>query len=464
MTKAIIDITRAYSGTERKLVAGVLEQDSALFTRRPTVVGFDGQKGALGGDSGMVEFHSAGPWLAEPGISRLIADLVKTSMASESQLRCRVYSFHSSILAKQGDLAQFDGRLDAVPLRVYSNFMQNVMIEWPHELMPLDAALDVLVKALDSIGATASTPVRKTDIRQLLILRDRRFSKQEHPAAAQPGLITVLLGKAVEQGLIQTSGTEPRVQVFRTPRANGAGELADAQQIVSARAELVTSPDALNITANLETEGEGRSKLFQTILRRTDFGIFPEVRKEFYSHMLKIAEESGPEPLTARELTRGAVARTREGAPAVFPGRKKGDLAKEKYAWKKLEEFGMRALARTGLLRGQDSEITPDVPWLIPDSRVVTPLPENLALRLDAEMILEIIRNCQNVGWADRTDLAGAILNGRSEELTDRIEEMIRLLMAEQKVDWDEESAVLRVRASSQAAAGVGATPEEAGL
>jgi hypothetical protein len=446
VTKAIIDITRANSGTERKLVGEVLEQDSSEFTRRPVVVGFDGQKAALGGVSGMVEFHPVGTWIPEPEIARIIAGLIRTSITTESQIRCKIYSFHPSILAKQGDLAPFDGAIDVIPLRNFIKNTQNAGTEWPDELMPLDTALGILVQSLETANATADSPVTKTDIRQLLTVHDRRFSKQAHPMAALPGFITLLLNKGVERGLIQIAGVDPKVKVFLPSKTEGLAELAQTKERISPAPSLGTMDATPAGTMQLNTEDEGRSKLFQTILRRTDFGVFPEVRMQFYSHMQEIANERGAESLTARELTRAAVARTRDGAPPVFEGRKKGDLSKEKYAWRKLEEFGMRAMARAGLLRGDDDKTTPDIPWLIPNSIVKTPLPDDLPVRLDAEMILEIIRHCPNIGWDDRIELAGAILNGRSEELTDRIERMILLLMAEQKIDWDQNAEVLRIK------------------
>jgi hypothetical protein len=444
VTQAIIDITRANATTERKLVEAVLDQDSSEFKTRPIVVGFDGQRAALGGVAGMVDFRSAGTWAAEPDIARLLVGLARTT---PQFTRCKIYSFHPTVLARQGDLALLDGMTDVIPLRNYIKSTASAQNSgWPEALMPLDEALRLLVQTLQESNATAEHPVPKTDIRQLLSRKDRRLLKTSSPMAAQPGLITVLLNRAAEKGLVQLIGVDPRVQVSLRGQGTAPAMAAQAAHEALVPAPLIGMADEQETTTLSAMEEEGRSKVFQTILRKSDFGIFPEVRSQFYAHISQIAKDREGIPISAREITREAAALCRTDAPPVFEGRKKGDLSKDKYPWRKLEEFGMRAMARAGMLQGKDGETAPDNPWVLPTSMIVTPLPEDLDIRLDAEMVLEIIRHCSSIGWNDRVELAGAILNGRSEALTDRVEEIIHYLLQSGRVEWDQEAEVLKVK------------------
>lgn len=448
MTQAIIDITRAYSGSERKIVEAILEQDGSGFDTKPIVMGFDAQKSTLVGlAGGLVEWRSAGQWAGELAVNRQIAELAK----SNPHVPFKVYSFHPTIVSRLGDLAVLDGRVDTVSLRAYGN-TKNASAggtEWPQALMPIDGALRILVEALEEANATPDNPVAKTDIRPLLVRRDPRLAKTSSPLAAMPGLITILLDKAVAAGLVYLTGIDPRVRVHLAPKS------AEQPGATSALGEaMLTAPsDSSDVRPAVAavpstTQEEGRSKIFQTILRQSDFGIFPEVRSEFYEQIQRIANENAGTPITARDLTRQAAAEVRTKAPAVFEGRKRGDLSREKYPWRKLEEFGMRAMARAGLLQGQDGKIASDVPPLLPKCVIVGPLPTDLSVRLDAELILEIFRKCPDVGWNDRVELAGAIMNGRSEALIDQVEEIIEFLLEAGKAEWDQEAEVFKAKVS----------------
>lgn len=446
MTQAIIDITRAYSGSERKIVEKILEQDGSGFVTKPIVMGLDEQKSTLAGlAGGLVEWRSAGHWAAEHEVNRQIAELAK----SIPHVRLKVYSFHPTIVSRLGDLAVLDGRVETISLRSYVKNSAAVGTEWPHALMPIEEALRILVEALEEARATPDNPVAKTDIRQLLARRDQRLAKTSSSLAAMPGLVSILLDKAVAASLVYLTGIDPRVRVHLSPKS-----APQTRTTLTPREGMLIAPSVSSdghsaaVAVPSTTEEEGRSKMFQTILRQSDFGIFPEVRAEFYEQIQLIADENAGTPITARELTRQAATEVRTKAPAVFEGRKRGDLSKEKYPWRKLEEFGMRAMARAGLLQGQDGKIASDVPPLLPKCLIVGPLPTDLGVRLDAELILEIFRRCPNVGWNDRVELAGAIMNGRSEARIDQVEEIIGFLLEAGKAEWDPEAEVFKAKVS----------------
>ncbi|WP_043639050.1 hypothetical protein [Nonomuraea candida] len=463
MVRAIIDITRANPGTERKLVEAVLAQDGGRFSARPLVTGFNNQESRLSGIAAMVQFASLGDWLPEAEINEQTARLAATpaSEAGRSGDTVLIYSFHHSILNLEGAVGSVSPRPLTTPLRAYARNTAIILTEWPDELMPLDQAVASLAATLAREGATVERPVAKTNVRPQLVRQDPRFDKRAHPSAALPGLITLLLEKARDRGLIQTVGVDPGTQVYLTAAGQAYAAAAHAVPHLPATAGSgsgsgaasgaeVAASDPVGITAGGSSGGgQDRSALFQTILRQTDFGIFPQVRQDFYAHMKQIAAELGDGPPTSRELCRQAARRTKEGAPdKIKQSRRdesKGEIPKDAYPWKKLEQFGMRALARAGLLAGPDGRSIGDGdPWRIPSARVAS-LPDDLADLLDGEMVVEIIRKCPDVGWQDCESLAGAVLDGRSDDDSDRIAGIVVMLIEQGRIEWDATTQVLRI-------------------
>ncbi|HEX2316405.1 MAG TPA: hypothetical protein VHJ17_21870, partial [Thermomonospora sp.] len=200
--RAIIDITKANPGTERRLVEAVLEQHHQQFTERPLVLGFDSHQSVLGSVTHAVDFRSAGAWQAETEVNRQLAQEVQAVVAAGPPGTLLVFTFHHSVLNKQNHLAPFGHLFETVTLRGYSR-VPGYATEWPEELMPLDEAIQHLINALRQVGASPGNPVYKTNIRHLLEIQDRRFNKTSHPAAAQPGLISVLLEKARARQVVE---------------------------------------------------------------------------------------------------------------------------------------------------------------------------------------------------------------------------------------------------------------------
>jgi len=449
VSTAIIDITRANPGTERKLVEAVLEDLSGRVPRPGVlVVGFDGHRDTMGPVATVVEFQSVGQWALESEINQRIADVLRRKAATAGAAPFQIYSFHPTILGKQGQLTTASVPFETATLRTFLK-PSNLLTEWPASLMPLDEALTALARALMR-GTDVAVRVLKTNIRPLLVQEDPRFDKQNNPDAARPGLISMLLELAHKEGLVTIIGTEPRVYISVTQKGIARSGMAAAssspRSVAVADVRQVGGDDPVSAAASgAQAVQETRSRMFQNVLRANSFGVYPEFRQKLWQQFIKLAQEAGDLPRTARELSREATARTREEAdPFIKRPKNKVPLPKEQYAWKGLEEFAMRALARAGLLSDESGARVQDVPWLIPDATVVLPLPDDLGLRLDAEMIAELVRNVDDIGWEDRRELAGALLDERSDETSDRVEAMIRLLLQEHKLEWDQKRYVLR--------------------
>jgi len=458
MTTAIIDITRANMNTERRLVETVVERYQGQLTRR-IVVGFDSQKDNLGPVGAAVEFRSLGEWLGEPKVNQQIGLLIRSLTDANTHPPCLVFSFHHSVMNKQDNLTDLRDRFNVVPLRDFTR-AANFISEWPEELMPEDEAMGILVRALRRGNATSVTPVLKTNLRPLLEAEDPRFRKDYHRAAALPGLITTLLATGQSHGLIMLSGAEPKVTIWPTDNAKELlSDLNDRPDLVSesstaleARDQMVAAPgrtDKAQAGVQVLPPSEQENILYAQCvdsLRRVDFGPFSAVRVDFFKAILEVTRDFEDQtPPTPREVCREAVARTREKAttPEV----------KDRYGrstWAKLEDFGIQALARAGFLRGEDGQVAPDNPFLLTRSRISLPLPDDLDFWLDAEVILQIIRNV-DLDWTHRGVLAGVLYgshgqNGRTQENQDRVELIFAFLLEKEKTEYDPERRVLRIR------------------
>lgn len=86
---------------------------------------------------------------------------------------------------------------------------------WPSQLMPLADALSALHSALQRAGADVH-PLPVQELRNLLILEDRRFDKRVNPRAGAPRLISNLLTYAENVGLVLLQGQYPTLYIAST--------------------------------------------------------------------------------------------------------------------------------------------------------------------------------------------------------------------------------------------------------
>ncbi|MGW6138932.1 hypothetical protein [Streptomyces sp. NPDC055140] len=163
------------------------------------------------------------------------------------------------------------------------------------------------------------------------------------------------------------------------------------------------------------------------MLRSKELGPYPEVRHLLYAEIARVLEGEQEVP-SIRDLARRAIRATREEAPTEFPRpRRETGLAKEKYDWRGLEKFAIRIMVRGGLALGPDGTplaVTTSV-WEARRVPVLRELPQDLSVRLDAEIIMEIVEHFRDVTPEDIDHLAGALLANRDESSRDHIDEAI---------------------------------------
>ncbi|MFF2508901.1 hypothetical protein ACFVTY_36860 [Streptomyces sp. NPDC058067] len=367
-----------------------------------------------------------------------------------------VLSFHRAVLVKSGTLGRISHLFNTRPLRDYLPEREAVHESgWPEQLMPLDAALAVLQEALSRAGATGpERSLPKTDIRARLVRVDERFDKDTNYLARTPRLVSILLREARKRGMVRQYGTEPQVSVFlsaspATPSGGGAIRQVAPDSVSSgpvlaggvppnspspsqvfARQRAVSLSSQVTPSERSPIDGGepvSRSYSFVDMLRSKELGPYPEVRHLLYAEIARVLE-SEQEVSSIRDLARRAIRATREGAPTEFPRpRKETGLAKEKYDWRGLEKFAIRIMVRGGLALGPDGTplaVTTSV-WEARRAPALRELPQDLSVRLDAEIIMEIVEHFRDVTPEDIDHLAGALLANRDEASRDHIDEAI---------------------------------------
>jgi hypothetical protein len=435
----IVDITRAFTGTERRLVEAVLERHNAEQRGRTIVLGFDSHAAELGPVSSMVEFRSAGGWSAETDVNHSLAQMLSTLAGEGAATPFRVFSFHHSVLNRLGSLAEFAHLFTAEPLRGYANPRGNTgQEEWPESIIPLEEALASLERGLMNQNGR---PLFQSEVRPMLASQDPRFRKDAHPLLRKGSIISLLLSKARDRQMIEIFGHGASVQL----RLAQGGSAAWPPQSVLPTQQTNSSTSQVRV---FEPAQEGRSKQFNKILRdHRNFGPFPETRTDFYKHLIEASSDI-TEPFSARGLCREAAKRTQDKAPEYFP-RANADgggiegFPKDKYPFDKLEEFGLRALARAGFLRADDGSSIGDLPFLLADAKINEPLPHDLYVHLDAEVVLVVLQKTLLRWPEDRRHLAGALYNTRAEESQDRIDQVIAHLHRTGKVAYNADDETL---------------------
>lgn len=449
----LIDIVRAFAGTEENVVSAVLAKHG-LVDGRPIVVGLEAQRDALGASLESVDFHVA-PEGYEPEVLRFVADVVREHLNREDfGAGFVIYSFHPMIFNRQGELAPLAWALDVSSprdlLRQSSTFKGDA---WPVQLMPLEEALQVLREALQREGA-AVNPVSKTNIRDLLKRRDSRFDGRVNPAARTDHLISTLLTGAERQGWVRLLGQPPRVYVQLIDGFEH-GELSTVQYSDATNQIESTGSDAMHRAprsgiigtagdpsgAQVEFVPITKSQVFQDVLRKGRLGPHADVRELLWDSL----EESLKDEPVVRSVSyamRRAIDLTRDRSPDSF-SRSKEDLPKDSYPWRNLEGFAVSVCARAGLIEDGDGQIiSSGSPWKFRQGCFIA-LPDDWRERVDAELVLEIIRRCNDVGWDDRPNLAGALYLDRGDEFVNRVDRSIEILFARGAIDQDAETGFL---------------------
>ncbi|MDK0520904.1 hypothetical protein [Streptomyces sp. ML-6] len=455
MSGYIVDITRAYQGSEVGIVAEVARRHDAEKVQL-LIIGREDQRDSLADNFSAARTIFLPGYPSDVQVVDTISENVATVAEGADGTLPTILSFHRAVLVKSGTLGRISHLFNTRPLRDYLPDREIVHESgWPEQLMPLDSALAALQEALRKAGATGpERSLPKTEIRSRLVRVDERFDKDANYLARTPRLVSILLREARNRGMVRQYGMEPEVRVFlsASPSApSGAVAIGQvAPESVSSRPVLADgvlpatpspsqvygrqsiAPISSQVTPSEHSaigsgEPVSRSYSFVDMLRSKELGPYPEVRHLLYSEIARVLE-SEQEVSSIRDLARMAVTATREEAPPEFPRpRKEAGLAKEKYDWRGLEKFAIRIMVRGGLALGPDGTplaATTSV-WEARRAPVLRELPQALSVRLDAEIIMEIVEHFQDVTPEDIDHLAGALLANRDESARDHIDEAI---------------------------------------
>jgi hypothetical protein len=422
---AIIDITRAWPASEQEIVDKVVDSNDRQYSV-VEVVGFDHQENAVT-TTETRHFRKLGPPIPEAEIVEQIAQIVQNFHEQNPEGSIDLFSFHPQVVAATGRLAGPDVPLSAhsisAPLKKGQMSENKADSRWPGEFVPIDDAVALLARILKENGHTSSSKsILKTNVRKLLQAADRRFGKQHSPAAATPGLISILLDAARDRGAIQLEGSDPRVRVWLRP-----GPAIDVEK------GPYTDPEARTKT---------RSQEFVGILMESGYGPFSDMRLKLYEKVQEIVDDRKGS-VNQNELIRQAVDNVRDEAPQFFTRPKREPLPKDEFPWRKLRDFTTRLLSDTPVLLKED--MTPFTPsWATAFTKIFG-LVDDWQLELESALMLELVKRCPNIESREIEDLAGALLADRSQEGISRVEQVLSRLFGNKRLASDPNSDYLQV-------------------
>lgn len=417
MRTALVDISRSWPSTE----TDIIDHTRTFATQRfgepvdVVVLGFDHHSAAIGELGERTTFRSLGATLPEEAVVAAVAEVLGTLEGEVT-----VFSFHPQVIAKHGELAAMADRFEAQSL---TGLLPKAKAAggWPEGFVPLGDAIRMLVRGLLKNGRTSPANAEpKTSLRHLLELEDQRFAKGSSPAAQTPRLITILLDEAVARGQVRCVGVNPQVSVWVPQQA--------------------VQPGAAAASAGDESEpGETRSQRFIRCLKDGGFGPFSDLRLKVYESVEFVLKENAG-GLNESELIKRAVDRVRVDGPGEFLRRDRV-IPRDQFPWRKLREFLSKLLRRQAVLIGPDGAAF--TPSFVTVSRPVHGLEQDWRLRLEGELLVELVRHCDDIGYGDLDDLVGALLADRSSENTRWVEGVIGYLMDAGRLEQDGETGFL---------------------
>lgn len=407
----LVDLTRAYAGTEEDLAQRAVQ---ATVDPKLVVVGLEVQQSALAGmDSTFVITDGY-----DANVQQAVADALANHGRDADSIT--VYSFNPAIYSGRSPAMQ---GLEPAPKFLPGNRLVapgrgdetngkkgEDRFAWPDQLLPLPDALDLLQEVLQERGA-ATKPVLKTDIRPRLKDKSQAFDSESGlPGARTPTLMSRLLHHAEQAGIVEQHGVDPAVSV----------------RLLREKRE--SAPKSGRAVGTDET----RSEQFQTILLN-GIGLFPDVRERLLDNIDQLHAAQAAR-VTAGQVIKQAVKKTKDESPDVFPRKNKDDLPKEKFPWRKVEGFALLILSRAGLIVDAEGNRSDSrSPWGIRSGFLAT-FPSEWKTLIDAELILELVVARAGVSWNDGVDLAGALWCNRDEEYVQRVDLAIEQLFESKRV------------------------------
>ncbi|GAB3995870.1 hypothetical protein GCM10029992_14270 [Glycomyces albus] len=188
-------------------------------------------------------------------------------------------------------------------------------------------------------------------------------------------------------------------------------------------------------TPRVESDPETRSSRYQRVARES-LGLHADVRELFFMKLDPLLKEQG-EALRVQDVLDQAITHTKEDGPEAFPRTGEHKLPRSQYPWRKLEGFALRALALAGLIEvdGEAMRDTGD-PWTLRAGRFSEYDSDWITL-VESQIVLAIIRGCDDVDWDSCVDLAGAMYLKRDDEYVRRVDAALESLRKRDLIELD---------------------------
>jgi hypothetical protein len=422
----IIDLTRAWAGTEAEVLAAVFDalpedergpvQVRAYSRQHPAISDLVATKGAKVG--------TIGDGATETVVVNSVNEAIREHIHIGDLVR--VYSFSPAVRESVGMWSSVVGDRVAyaplAPFAVHSEHPEAPATAWDNSFMPEAEATGILVEAMVN---TPSHSVEKVDVRALLKARDPRFGKEAGGFAAAPRFVSLLLDSARRRGLVIIEGQHPRTTVslteagIRSAQARVKPAAPDVRVVPAPKADVTADP-ASAVT---------RSAQFISALRSANLGPFMSVRTAVYQQIDATISE---EPKALKKVVSEAVSAVREADMIPVP---------DGFPWSRVRLFIESLMRRRPVALSDGDPIA--LGW-VNGERQVNAMLEDWQLRLDGELVLHLIDQGMNIRMDDLPDLAGALYNGRDSGETDRAFEVVARLAADQLIDGVSPDAPLR--------------------
>ena len=442
MRIVVADLTNANAGTERDLLARLIETFEA-DKENTYIVCKPYQAPHFSAYAGRVRIL---PAMAHH--SR-IADFVQREFIDELLLKgdpadtLTLISFHPAVLGIRDFLStSTKPRIDAIhwtrlhkpasPARPAVDFAGAALTA----LLSEDEIMSAVRRALTAANATdAESAVRMSDVRLYLEREEPRLRKT-NPQANVPGIISAAINFAARRGSAvvdrnvhpvnppvwlatqEATGTpisKPQVETERVLQPEILAKAIATDEPTSSAAAM-SGPETAR--AAVPTQ-RSRSDVFVDTLRNQGLGPFSRVRVLLYDSVERIMQNGNATKKDIVTILGSAVERVEESY--------KPEPGEKPISWRKVRPFLRTLTARRAIfVTEQGQTIASGFGTL---SIPIKELVQNWRQELDGELVLALVQSGLKLHLADLPHLAGALFNDRTDDTEAKVGAVIEFLI-----------------------------------
>ncbi len=316
-----------------------------------------------------------------------------------------------------------------------------------------EQAVESLREALLRNGCTSQqNGIRQTDLRPLLAAQDRRFRREGTALETRTtGMIGTLIKRAEARGVVCVNWAQsPNPAVWL---CDGVGTSEPVNQATAATVATMTvsepnsQPPASCVasdgraastplipTASLTDRVAGeakkdaepyyRSKEMERLVRKHKMGPYAVCRLAMYEAIAGIMDDN-KEPMRLRDL----MATARNQAEVILASKPKDrkDPATTDRPWRKIDVFLTNLLTVAGVVH--DAQGAPIPPGFGSPLAVIHSLAPDWQIKADAEIVLVLLGEMNDVSQNDIHNLSGMLYHSRSDEMQERALQVVTHLL-----------------------------------